>query len=85
MIRDFDFDEDSVGLYAGLLTATFALTQFLSSYAWGYISDLYGRKVSLLIGLTFSGIAIIIFGASINYYQAIIARSIAGIQNLNDL
>eukprot|EP01083_Nonionella_stella_P006805 19691_1 len=83
MIRDFGFGEDDVGLYAGLLTATFSLTQFLSSYPWGYISDFYGRQRALLIGLIFSGVAIIIFGASINYYQAIIARSIAGIFNGN--
>ena len=78
MIRDFDYNEDSVGLFAGLLTATFAFCQFMSSYFWGYISDLYGRRTSLLVGTMFSGFAIIVFGTSKTYVQAVLARSIAG-------
>ena len=83
MCRDFGFNEDQIGIYAGLLTATFALTQFISSYFWGWASDLYGRRKILLIGIVMSGIAILIFGASTTYLQAIIARSIAGIFNGN--
>ena len=83
MIRDFDFSEESVGLYAGLLTATFALCQFLSSYFWGWISDVYGRRIALLLGVSVSCIAIIIFGLSKSYAQAISARAIAGIFNGN--
>eukprot|EP01084_Bolivina_argentea_P257346 433567_1 len=83
MIRDFNFSEPSVGLYAGLLTATFALCQFLSSYFWGWFSDYYGRRIALLLGVSVSGVAIIIFGLSKTYAQAIIARAIAGVFNGN--
>ena len=83
MIRDFGFNEDSVGVLAGLLTATFAICQFLSSYFWGSISDKYGRKISLLIGSIFSGGAIFMFGMSTEYGIAIAARCIAGIFNGN--
>ena len=83
MIRDFGFNEDIVGLYAGLLTATFALCQFLSSYFWGAISDKYGRKISLLVGSLLSASAIIMFGTSTGYGQAVAARCIAGIFNGN--
>ena len=83
MIRDFGFNEDSVGILSGLLTATFAICQFVSSYFWGSISDKYGRKISLLIGSIFSGFGIIMFGMSTSYGIAIAARCIAGIFNGN--
>ena len=83
MIRDFGFTEDVVGVLAGLLSAAFAMCQFLSSYFWGSMSDKYGRKISLLIGSVFSGFAIIMFGTSTTYGQAVAARCIAGIFNGN--
>ena len=83
MIRDFGFSEDVVGVYAGLLTATFALCQFLSSYFWGAISDKYGRRAALLTGSLFSAAALILFGTSLGYGQAVAARSVAGIFNGN--
>eukprot|EP01084_Bolivina_argentea_P160525 279527_1 len=83
MVRDFNVDEDLVGLYTGLLIAAFNICQFICSFPWGYFSDIYGRRISLLLGLFFSGIAIIIFGASKTYSQAIIARSITGLFNGN--
>lgn len=83
MIRDFDFSEESVGLYAGLLTATFAICQFISSYFWGLLSDKYGRKAALIIGSVVSAFAIIMFGTSTGYLQAVSARSLAGIFNGN--
>ena len=74
MCRDFGIRDDLIGLYSGLLTATYALTQFLSSYGWGWISDHYGRRNALLIGTVASTFAFIVFGMSKSYPQAIIAR-----------
>ena len=41
LCRDLGINEDSIGVYAGLLTATFALTQFISSYFWLILYNIY--------------------------------------------
>jgi hypothetical protein len=56
-------DED-VGYYAGLLVASFFFTQFLSSTPWGIISDRFGRRKSLLLGVCGTILSMIVFGAS---------------------
>ena len=49
----------------------------------GWASDIYGRRKLLLIGIIVSGIAILVFGLSKTYFQAVFARSISGIFNGN--
>lgn len=39
MIRDFGVVSTSVGYYSGLLAGSFCLGQFISSAAWGSLSD----------------------------------------------
>lgn len=46
----------------GLLAASFPVAQLVSSPVWGYVSDRYGRRPALLVGLGTSAIAYVVFG-----------------------
>src|SRR2546430_16311264 len=46
----------------GFLTASFPVAQLLASPVWGRVSDRYGRRPALLVGLTASALAYVVFG-----------------------
>src|SRR5262249_57737771 len=49
------------GLVVGLLVSSFAVAQLLSAPAWGRFSDRYGRRPALIVGMSASAIAYVIF------------------------
>jgi MFS family permease len=83
MISDFGVapTEDDVGEYAGYLVASFMLGQLLCSFLWGCLSDRYGRRPVLLIGLLLTAIAFASFGFSKTYQMAMILRFVTGAVN----
>ena len=83
MIRDFGTSEHSVGMYSGLLSGSFCIAQFCSSFGWGWFSDVHGRKLALLIGLFFGMLAMFSLGLSKSYGQALACRIIGGFFNGN--
>src|SRR3989449_11651205 len=48
----------------GFLTASFPVAQLASSPIWGRVSDRYGRRPVLLVGLAGSAVAYVIFGVA---------------------
>ena len=50
------------GLVVGLLVSSFAVAQLLTAPMWGRMSDSYGRRPALIVGLGASAIAYVIFG-----------------------
>ena len=50
---------------------------------WGRVSDLYGRKPIVLLGLVGTVAATLVFGFSLTFTQALIARISAGLLNGN--
>ena len=50
------------GLVVGVLVSSFAVAQLITAPMWGRLSDAYGRRPALLVGLTASAIAYVIFG-----------------------
>jgi MFS family permease len=46
----------------GLLVSSFAVAQLVTAPIWGRLSDAYGRRPALLVGLGASAIAYVIFG-----------------------
>jgi len=49
------------GLVVGVLVSSFSVAQLVSAPMWGRFSDAYGRRPALLVGLSASVIAYIIF------------------------
>jgi MFS family permease len=52
----------SGGLVVGMLVSSFSVAQLLTAPMWGRLSDAYGRRPALLVGLVASAIAYVIFG-----------------------
>ncbi|KAF8937692.1 hypothetical protein BGZ47_008910 [Haplosporangium gracile] len=65
------------------MSSSFFFAQFCTSIFWGYMSDRYGRRPILLLGLCGSSIACIFFGLSKSLVWAIISRSMCGLLNGN--
>ena len=53
----------------------------IHSYVWGYLSDKYGRRPILLIGVFGSMVSTSLFGISPSYGWAIAIRTFGGIMN----
>ncbi len=63
----------------GPLVASFSIAQLASSPVWGRVSDRYGRRPVLLIGLTGAGIAYLIFGFANSIWLLFASRIVQGL------
>ena len=62
----------------GWIIASFSIAQLLSAPLWGRVSDRYGRRPALLIGLTASAFAYIVFGLAQSVGLLFLSRIIQG-------
>lgn len=62
----------------GIITAAFSAAQILSAPLWGRVSDKYGRRPALLIGLMASAIAYVVFGLAHTLWLIFLSRLIQG-------
>ena len=53
----------------------------IHSYIWGYLSDKYGRRPILLVGVFGSMVSTSLFGLSPSYGWAIAIRTFGGLMN----
>ncbi|KAK4662766.1 hypothetical protein QC763_603430 [Podospora pseudopauciseta] len=85
MVRDFKIteDESQISFYAGMVTSAFTFAEFSTSFIWGRLSDKIGRKPVLLMGMTGTGISVIMFGFAPNLWVALGARALGGFLNGN--
>lgn len=85
MIQSFGItnDETRIALYAGLVTSSYTFAEFTTGVLWGKISDKVGRKPALLMGMTGTGISMLMFGLSQNLQTALMARALGGFLNGN--
>ncbi|KAF2278885.1 MFS general substrate transporter [Westerdykella ornata] len=65
----------------GLLVAAYPLGQMATSMLWGSVSDAYGRKPAILVGLTISVVANFSFGFSRSIGMLLFWRILAGMAN----
>ena len=63
----------------GLLAASFPVAQLVSSPVWGYVSDRYGRRPALLVGLGTSVIAYVVFGFAHTVWLLFASRFVQGL------
>ncbi|KAH6674780.1 major facilitator superfamily domain-containing protein [Halenospora varia] len=80
---DNDSAPQQISKLSGLLVAAFPLAQFATSMLWGRVSDFYGRKPTIVIGLLMSVIANAAFGFSRSIGALMFWRILAGIGNGN--
>ncbi len=73
-------------LFAGLLTALFGLMQFLGAPLLGELSDVYGRKKLLILGVGVLAVSQLLFGFGIEIGSLTLlffSRAIAGLAGAN--
>lgn len=66
------------GLVVGLLVSSFSVAQLLSAPIWGRFSDRYGRRPALLVGLSASAIAYIVFAFANSLWLLFLSRLVQG-------
>ena len=67
-----------IGFIAGFTIASFTVAQLVSAPMWGRFSDRVGRRPTLLIALTASGIAYLIFGFANSLWLLLLSRIVQG-------
>lgn len=66
------------GLVVGVLVSSFSVAQLLSAPLWGRVSDRYGRRPALLVGLSASALAYVIFGYATSIWLLLLSRLVQG-------
>src|SRR5215210_7465144 len=67
-----------IGIISGAIVAAFTVAQLLSAPMWGRFSDRVGRRPTLLIALSASAIAYLIFGFAHSLFVLLISRVVQG-------
>lgn len=67
------------GSELGALMASYAVMQFIFSPIWGEISDRFGRKPVLMVGVLGNALAQTLFGLSSQLWMLFAARILAGV------
>jgi multidrug resistance protein len=62
----------------GIIIAAFSAAQIVSAPLWGRVSDTYGRRPALLIGLLASAIAYVVFGLADSIWLLLVSRIVQG-------
>jgi MFS transporter, DHA1 family, multidrug resistance protein len=69
----------ATGKDLGILLAIFSVMQFIFAPIWGSLSDRYGRKPILMIGVLGNAISLLLFGLSTQLWMMFVARALGGI------
>jgi len=64
--------------HIGVITASFYVAQLIAAPLWGRVSDRYGRRPALLVGLAALGSGYLIFGFAHSMWMLVAARVIQG-------
>ncbi|HLS91628.1 MAG TPA: MFS transporter, partial [Limnochordia bacterium] len=62
----------------GLMTASYAVVQFLFAPIWGQVSDRVGRKKVLMVGITGLAFSFLLMGFAKSYWMLFTARVLGG-------
>ena len=71
----------NAGSYAGLISSSFMFGRVWTSYYWGKLSDVYGRKKVVMYSVVMSSVFMLCFGLSTNLAQAVTSRIALGMVN----
>jgi MFS family permease len=62
----------------GWMIASFSIAQLASSPVWGRMSDRFGRRPALMVGLAASGVAFVVFGFADAIWLLFLSRIVQG-------
>jgi MFS family permease len=62
----------------GWMIASFSIAQLASAPLWGRVSDRFGRRPALMVGLAASGIAFLVFGYATSIWMLFLSRIVQG-------
>jgi MFS family permease len=62
----------------GWMIASFSIAQLAASPVWGRVSDRFGRRPALMVGLAASGVAFVVFGFATTIWMLFLSRIIQG-------
>lgn len=65
-------------LMVGLLISAFSVAQLVFAPLWGRVSDRYGRRPALLIGLSSAAVAYVVFAFADNLWLLFVSRLVQG-------
>src|SRR5437867_2837988 len=66
------------GFVVGFLVSSFSIAQLLMAPVWGRLSDHYGRRPALIVGMTASAIAYVIFAYADSLWLLFFSRIVQG-------
>ncbi|XP_039685489.1 protein ZINC INDUCED FACILITATOR-LIKE 1 isoform X2 [Medicago truncatula] len=80
MVRDFNVakEEADISYYAGYIGSSYMLGRCFTAVLWGMVSDRYGRKPVLIMGIIAVVIFNTLFGLSTGFWMAIATRFLLG-------
>ncbi|CAL8468781.1 g8322 [Coccomyxa elongata] len=84
MVRDLlknSADQSRIATFTGLLSSFYSLGQLTTAFAWGTLSDMYGRKRFILMSNLVSTLSMLWFGLASSYPSAAAARLVGGLFN----
>ena len=85
MVHDFfpEYSKEDLGFKVGWLGSAYFMGSFFGSILWGWLSDRLGRRPCLLCGICGTIFAVLLFGFSTSFTQALTARFLWGLLNGN--
>jgi MFS family permease len=83
MVEDLRGTKIDASFYSGLLVSAYAVAEAITAMGWGALSDKYGRKPIVLIGLGGVALSCLFLGFAQNYWIALLARFVGGLLNGN--
>lgn len=84
MVESFpNVSPSQIGLYVGVLASAFALAQLSTNLLWGYLSDIVGRKPTMVLGTFMLMCCFVAFGFCKTYWQIIVVHVAMGMLNGN--
>jgi multidrug resistance protein len=63
----------------GALIASFSVAQLIAAPVWGWLSDKYGRRPAILVGLLLSAVAYVIFAFASSLWVLFLSRVVQGL------
>jgi MFS family permease len=67
-----------IGLITAFMVSAFTVAQLVSAPIWGRFSDKFGRRPALLVALTASAIAYLVFGFANTLFLLLLSRLVQG-------